>query len=44
MFTRRPDLMKTLVNHWSTTFIGGSVAALIVILNVYLIYTTFWGT
>jgi len=51
MFTRRPDLMKSLVNHWSTTLLGGLVAALIVILNVYLIYVecqqlyaTFWGT
>jgi manganese transport protein len=44
IFTRRGDLMKSLVNHWTTTFIGGSVAALIVMLNVYLIYTTFWGT
>ena len=44
MFTRRADLMKSLVNHWITTLLGGLVAALIVILNIYLIYTTFWGT
>jgi len=44
MFTRRGDLMKSLVNHWSTTLLGGIVAALIVILNGYLLYATFWGT
>jgi manganese transport protein len=43
MFTRRRDLMKSLVNHWSTTLLGGIVAALIVILNGYLLYQTFWG-
>jgi len=43
MFTRRRDLMKSLVNHWSTTALGSLVATLIVILNVYLIYTTLWG-
>jgi manganese transport protein len=44
MFTRRRDLMKSLVNHWSTTLLGGIIAALIVILNGYLLYETFRGT
>jgi manganese transport protein len=43
MFTRRRDLMKELVNHRFTTFIGGVVAVLIVILNGYLVYQTFTG-
>ena len=41
MFTRRRDLMKSLVNHWSITLLGSMVAGLIVILNGYLLYETF---
>ena len=37
MFTRRRDLMGTLVNHRVTTFFACLVAGLIVALNVYLI-------
>ena len=43
MFTRRRDLMQDLVNHPATTFAGGVVATLIVILNGYLLYQTFTG-
>ncbi len=43
MFTRRRDLMGSLVNHRFTTLVGGIVAALIVILNAYLLYQTFTG-
>jgi manganese transport protein len=43
MFTRREDLMKSLVNHWTTTLLGGIAALLIVMLNLYLLYATFIG-
>lgn len=42
MFTRRPDIMGDLVNKPVTTFASGFAAFLIVILNVYLLYTTFY--
>ena len=40
LFTRRRDLMGGLVNHRVTTAIASLVAAIIVALNVYLIYQT----
>jgi manganese transport protein len=43
MFTRRQDLMGVLVNHRLTTAIATGVAALIVGLNVFLLYQTFFG-
>jgi manganese transport protein len=43
MFTRRADLMGVLVNHRYTTILAGLVAALIVALNVYLLYQTAIG-
>ena len=39
MFTRRHDLMGVLVNHRATTMVAGIVAALIVVLNLYLLYS-----
>jgi manganese transport protein len=38
MFTSRKDIMGVLVNQRLTTFLAGSAAALIVALNVYLIF------
>ncbi|MBI3362627.1 MAG: Nramp family divalent metal transporter [Chloroflexi bacterium] len=43
MFTRRRDLMGVLVNSRFTTAIAGVVAAIIVALNIYLLYQTFFG-
>lgn len=43
LFTRRQDLMGSLVNHRLTTVIARGVAALIVGLNVFLLYQTFFG-
>lgn len=43
LFTRRPDLMGPLVNRRVTTILAGGVAALIIALNLYLLYQTFWG-
>ncbi len=40
MFTRRPDIMGDLVNKRITTLLACLVAAVIVILNVYLLYKT----
>jgi manganese transport protein len=40
MFTRRKDVMGVLVNRPITTIIASIVAALIVVLNLYLIYQT----
>lgn len=42
LFTRRRDLMGILVNHRITTVIGSIVAGLIVALNLYLLYLTFF--
>jgi len=42
LFTRRRDLMGILVNHRITTVIAGIVAGLIVALNLYLLYLTFF--
>lgn len=41
MFTRRRDLMGTLVNHPITTFLALLCSAIILILNVVLLYFTF---
>jgi manganese transport protein len=43
MFTRRRDLMGELVNHRLTTVVVTIVAALIVALNLFLLYQTFFG-
>jgi manganese transport protein len=43
MFTRRKDLMGVLVNKPLTTVLAGLAAALIVGLNLYLLYQTFFG-
>lgn len=43
MFTRRKDLMGDLVNHRVTTALAWTVAALIVGLNIFLLYETFLG-
>lgn len=43
MFTRRKDIMGTLVNHRITTLAAGAVATLIIVLNVFLIYQVFVG-
>jgi manganese transport protein len=43
MFTRRRDLMGVLVNKPLTTFLAVCAAALIVGLNLYLLYQTFFG-
>ncbi|MDA8088702.1 MAG: Nramp family divalent metal transporter [Nitrospiraceae bacterium] len=41
MFTRRKDLMGVLANKKITSFLAGMAAALILALNVYLLYATF---
>ena len=43
LFTRRRDLMGDLTNRRATTVIAAVVAALIVILNLYLIYETLFA-
>jgi len=43
MLTRRRDLMGDLVNRRSTTALASVVAALIVALNMFLLYRTFFG-
>lgn len=43
LFTRRPDLMGNLVNRPLTTLLAAGVAAIIVGLNLYLLYATFFG-
>ncbi len=43
MFTRRRDLMGSLVNLRATTAIASVVATLIVGLNIFLLYNTFFG-
>jgi len=40
MFTRRKDLMGTLVNRRSTTYLTYVVITAIVVLNVFLLYQT----
>jgi manganese transport protein len=41
MFTRRRDLMGVLVNHPFTNLMAGIAAAIIIALNIYLLYVTF---
>ena len=43
MFTARKDLMGVLVNHKITTVLASLVAAIIVVLNIYLLFQTFRG-
>jgi manganese transport protein len=43
LFTRRKDLMGVLVNRRITTILASLAAALVVALNVYLLYQTFFG-
>ena len=43
IFTRRRDLMGTLVNWRFTTLLAWLVTALVVSLNFYLLYQTLWG-
>lgn len=43
MFTSRRDLMGVLVNRRLTTVLAGIVAGIIVALNLYLLYQTFFG-
>ncbi len=43
MFTLRRDIMGVLVNHRLTTMIASIVAALIIALNLFLLYQTFFG-
>ncbi len=43
MFTQRKDIMGVLVNKPATTALAWAAAALIVFLNVYLLYQTFAG-
>ncbi|MDQ2885097.1 MAG: Nramp family divalent metal transporter [Chloroflexota bacterium] len=43
MFTLRRDIMGVLVNHRLTTLIASIVAALIIGLNLFLLYQTFFG-
>jgi manganese transport protein len=43
MFTKRRDVMGVLVNHRFTTVLISLVAALIIALNLYLLYQTFFG-
>jgi manganese transport protein len=44
LFTRRQDLMGELVNHRLTTLVASLVAAIIVGLNLYLLWQTFFGS
>ncbi len=43
LVTRRADLMGTLVNRRSTTFVASVIAAIISALNVYLVYDTIFA-
>jgi manganese transport protein len=43
IFCRNRDVMGTLVNHRLTTIIAAVVVFLIVSLNVFLLYQTFFG-
>lgn len=43
IFTSRRDIMGVLVNRRSTTILLGIVSVLIVGLNLFLLYQTFWG-
>jgi manganese transport protein len=43
LFTRRRDVMGVMVNHRATTLVSMVVAALIIALNLYLLYQIFVG-
>ena len=43
IFTSRKEIMGVLVNRKVTTLAAGLAAALVVLLNLYLLYQTFWG-
>jgi manganese transport protein len=43
LLTRRADVMGALVNRRQTTIVASLVAAMIVSLNVFLLYQTFLG-
>jgi len=43
MFTSRQSVMGVLTNNRLTTILASAVAGLIVVLNIYLLYTTFAG-
>lgn len=43
LFTRREDLMGTLVNRRLTTLLATAVAAVIIALNIFLLYQAFLG-
>ncbi len=43
MFTQDKQIMGVLVNHRITTIIVSLIAAVIIFLNIYLLYTTFTG-
>jgi manganese transport protein len=43
LLTRRADIMGPLVNRRITTVAAGGIAALIVALNIYLIWATLVG-
>lgn len=43
LFTRRRDIMGVLVNHRLTTMLASVVALLIIALNLFLVYQTFFG-
>ncbi len=43
LFTRRPDIMGVLVNRPTTTLLAACVAAVIVVLNLYLLVQLAWG-
>jgi manganese transport protein len=43
LFTRRKDIMGVLVNGWITTLLASLSAALIILLNFFLLYQVFLG-
>ena len=43
LLTRRRDVMGELVNHRVTTMVAAVVAGLIIALNVFLLFHTFFG-
>ncbi len=44
LFTRRRDIMGVLVNRRATTVVASLMALIIIALNVYLLYQTFFGS
>ncbi len=43
LLTRRADIMGALVNRRATTALASVVAAMIISLNLFLLYETFFG-